>query len=540
MSILLSKIGRYLAHKLVILTIILAVLLGLNWIRGEWVDLSRVEERIKSKENYQQELKQEVAELEASGIEGKKKWAAAQAQERERLESGLLEIETRIKENKSEWLAKLKELRDAATDTGFEVERSELQLERAEDAVPLGASLLPGYGDKEQGLLLIAETRLAAARRANSAAKVAQRAFERSGMNAPNEALKKELIAKQQEIDLLEGVISSEMRQLEQAIEGKEREMAATAQDVAALKKALEEDPFQKFLAGVKSELPRALAILLAIALSPLFLKLLMFYGVAPFVQRLKPVLIYPNKDANPIPEPERSSVSVPIAIGATEELLVHNDFLQRSSEKSLKRTQYFLNSRIPFSSIAAGMFGLTRIRPSDETGTEVVVSSQNDAFGELSLLEIPEGASMILQPRSLAGVLKGQSKPVKITRKWRLFSLHAWLTLQLRYLIFHGPCKVILKGCRGVRAEASESGKAKVINQSSTIGFSGNLNYRNTRCETFLPYLTGKEDLFNDCFEGSPGRFVYEEMPAGGRKGGIMGRGLEGALDACLKVFGI
>jgi hypothetical protein len=54
------------------------------------------------------------------------------------------------------------------------------------------------------------------------------------------------------------------------------------------------------------------------------------------------------------------------------------------------------------------------------------------------------------------------------------------------------------------------------------------------------VSYLRGKEDLFNDMFTGGPGRFLYEEMPAGSRKSGLAGRGLEGVLDATLKVFGI
>jgi hypothetical protein len=54
------------------------------------------------------------------------------------------------------------------------------------------------------------------------------------------------------------------------------------------------------------------------------------------------------------------------------------------------------------------------------------------------------------------------------------------------------------------------------------------------------VSYLRGQENLFNDLFSGGPGRFVYEEVPAGDRRTGIAGRGLEGFLDAVLKAFGI
>ena len=90
------------------------------------------------------------------------------------------------------------------------------------------------------------------------------------------------------------------------------------------------------------------------------------------------------------------------------------------------------------------------------------------------------------------------------------------------------------------MRTEEPQPGQPRLINQSATLGFSASLEYRTTRCETFVAYLRGKEDLFNDLFAGGPGRFVYEEMPAGGRRGGITGRGLEGAMDAVLRAFGI
>jgi uncharacterized protein (AIM24 family) len=232
--------------------------------------------------------------------------------------------------------------------------------------------------------------------------------------------------------------------------------------------------------------------------------------------------------------------VSVPIDVGAEEELLVLANFLQSSSRPARKQTVWLLNWQIPLSSIASGMYALTSIRPEGTVPTRVVVSAQADAFGEVGILEIPKGAAMVVQPRSLAGIVKPAGSSVAITRHWRLLSLHAWLTLQFRYLVFHGPCKLILTGCRGIRTEESQTDQARLINQAATLGFSANLDYRTTRCETFVSYLRGQEDLFNDLFAGGPGRFVYEEVPSGGRKGDVTGRGLEGLVDSVLKAFGV
>ena len=77
------------------------------------------------------------------------------------------------------------------------------------------------------------------------------------------------------------------------------------------------------------------------------------------------------------------------------------------------------------------------------------------------------------------------------------------------------------------------------MINQAATLGFSANLDYANTRCETFVSFWTGKEDLFNDLFAGESGVYVYEEIPDLRRTTGI-GRHLEGFTDAVLNVFGV
>jgi hypothetical protein len=290
----------------------------------------------------------------------------------------------------------------------------------------------------------------------------------------------------------------------------------------------------------VKSRIPLALGILAGILLLPVAIKAILYYVLAPLASRLAPIRILPSDDPPPLAKSTTSAVSATVDIQRGEELLVQPDFLQSSSKPALKRTRWFLNPRLPFASIASGMYALTSVSPEGDTATRVVVSSQRDPFSEIGVVALPAGAAMVMHPRSLAGILKPAGGAARITRHWRLGSLHAWLTLQLRYLVFHGPCELLLKGCRGVRAEAPLPNQPRLINQAATLGFSANLEYRTVRCETFVPYLRGHEALFNDLFAGSPGWFVYEEMPARGGRYGIAGRGLEGLTDAVLKAFGI
>ena len=133
--------------------------------------------------------------------------------------------------------------------------------------------------------------------------------------------------------------------------------------------------------------------------------------------------------------------------------------------------------------------------------------------------------------------MVQPQDRPLRIASKWRLFNLNAWLTLQLRFLVFHGPARLMVKGGRGVRVEPVDEGRR--FGQDQLVGFSADLAYSVARNETFLPYLLGREPLLRDRVEGGNGILIIEEAPYAGRRKGLRG-GLEGAFDAVLKAFGI
>jgi len=286
-----------------------------------------------------------------------------------------------------------------------------------------------------------------------------------------------------------------------------------------------------------------AVVIVVVATVTPVGIKLFLYYVLAPVATRRSAVALLPNsggrvltgRDLPGQASSATSAVSCRVTIDSSSELLVHPQYLQSLPHACETRTQWILNRHIPLSSIAAGLCALTRVRA--RSPQTVVVSSTRDPLSEVSLIAIPEGSCAVVLPRHIVGVLQTRGAPPRITRHWRLTSLHAWLTLQLRYLVFHGPVTLVVKGCRGVRVEAAETGRS--INPVATVGFSANLRYASRRCETFYGYLSGQKPLLNDSFAGGGGYYIYQEMPYQGR-GGLFGRGLEGLMDALLKPLGI
>lgn len=286
----------------------------------------------------------------------------------------------------------------------------------------------------------------------------------------------------------------------------------------------------------IQALLLKALLILAGIIALPFIIRALFYYVLAPIAERRASIrLSVPGGGTVPIPPAELARVSIPITLARGEELLVRQDYLQTSSLSGRKDTRWLLDYGHVLSSIASGLTFLTRIRGEGETTT---ISAVRDAFAELTQLTLPVGTACVLHPRALVAVVQPEGQPLRITSHWRLLSLNAWLTLQLRYLVFHGPGSLIVKGGRGIRVERAERGR--IFGQDQLVGFSADLDYSVTRTETFAPYFFGHEQLFKDKVEQGCGILIIEEAPLSSQQGGGVRRGLEGSLDAGMKAFGL
>lgn len=318
------------------------------------------------------------------------------------------------------------------------------------------------------------------------------------------------------------------------------REARAKAQAVVA------QDWGSRLLKPILDMLPMALLILLLAILGRLAVKVLFYYVLAPMATKLAPICLerkavgqIASRDGMallPGAAVPASAVSQTVYLENDEQLLILPDHIQSVPLGGSKKTKWLLDWTCPWTSLISGMYALTCIRTDNREA--LVLSASENPISEIALITLPAGAAMVFHPRGMVGVIYPSATPLKITRRWRLGSLHAWLTLQLRYLIFHGPVTLIVSGSRGVRIEPA--GQGRMISQASTLGFSANLNYTTVRCETFFPFYQGKTALLQDAFAGSDGYYVYDETPRASQKSGRVERGLEGITDAILKVFGI
>lgn len=298
----------------------------------------------------------------------------------------------------------------------------------------------------------------------------------------------------------------------------------------------------ESYIANAWQKVPRDLAsrafhlALFAIAVAiavPVAYRFAAYYLLAPLAEKRPPLRFGDSAQGSAAPSGGESRVSLELSLDENEEALARPDYHQTASPGARAERRLLLDWSHPFTSYFSGMRMLTAF---SGAGKKVVLSARSDPLAELTLLDLPAGAAVIVRPSALAGLVKPVGKAVRMKNHYRVFSLHAFLTWQFRYLAFHGPAKLVLKGCRGVRIEAA--GPGRIISQRQLIGFSADLAYSVIRTEVFLYYLIGREPLLKDQVKEGHGVLLVEEAPLAGKTG--PGRGFEGVFDAVLKLFGI
>ncbi len=280
---------------------------------------------------------------------------------------------------------------------------------------------------------------------------------------------------------------------------------------------------------------------LAAYFLGPTVWALIMYYGFGALAGRGRPIRLVAVELAPPAVGESR--VSLPLRLGPGEVLRVREKFLQASDEAVKRSTRFVLDWRIPLTSLACGLVELVELRGDGGGEHAVTLSNADDPHVELALIEVPAGGSLILRPSFLAGVIQRGGEPLQIARHWQLFRWQAWISGQFRFFEFVGPCRLVVAGSRGVRAEVlaaagAAPGPARRTNQDATIGFTPGLSYRPVRAETFWSYYRGMNPLFDDLFAGK-GMFLLQETSTPG-SAAAAGRFWAGVWNAVLKVFGL
>src|SRR5690606_26286396 len=140
---------------------------------------------------------------------------------------------------------------------------------------------------------------------------------------------------------------------------------------------------------------------------------------VAPVMSLGRPIRL--GREPAALPEVGESRVSIETVLQPGEVLRIKEKFLQASDEGLRRQTRFVLDWQIPFTSLACGLVELIEMRNDRPSGEyRVTLSNSNDPHVEMAQVEVPSGASLILRPSFLAGVVQREGERLQIKRHWR------------------------------------------------------------------------------------------------------------------------
>jgi len=272
----------------------------------------------------------------------------------------------------------------------------------------------------------------------------------------------------------------------------------------------------------------------------PMLTRVGWFYVVAPVASSAAPVRLAQSSQrvgliSQPMLRCSAATKKLDLVIAPNESLFVRAACLKSYAATTRKRTQIAWKMDSPFISYSAGLWELTRVDGGAD-GAGVSLWSGEDADRQLVCLELQDHPGLVFRPRHLVGLIH-EPEGLRLRKQWRLGHLHAWCTLQLRYIVLEGTGRAVFWALGGIEALSPGGGK-QCVAQDSVAGFDSRLGYSVRRNETFWHYLRGKEPLFDDCFEGYE---QYLVSVASEQNRGVVGvdTWLERLFSLVGKVFG-
>ncbi|MCC6231757.1 MAG: hypothetical protein IT580_03890 [Verrucomicrobiales bacterium] len=271
-----------------------------------------------------------------------------------------------------------------------------------------------------------------------------------------------------------------------------------------------------------------------AFLLAPFAWSAFWYFAVAPLASRARPLVLLPA-DPRALCRVGATGKVVTLDVVPERPLVARMDWVQQYAPGLEKRTRFLFTWHSPLISYASGLREMTevRVRAGAEPG-RVSLTSATDPNAYLLVLELNEHPGVVLRP----GVVVALAGDIQMRSRWRLGSLHAWVSGRVRHVLFSGTGLVVVTGHGGVDWCAAE--QAVVIEEALVLGADGRTAMETVRTETFWPYFRGRTSLFDLRF--SQGQSFLRQTAAGSAETGrprAFPRTLEGILNGVGKLLG-
>ncbi|MFT3870128.1 MAG: hypothetical protein QM715_16900 [Nibricoccus sp.] len=252
--------------------------------------------------------------------------------------------------------------------------------------------------------------------------------------------------------------------------------------------------------------------------IGPTLRKLSLFYFFAPRIARKRPLLLNRRPGFSPSLGESRNVVETSLWPG--ESARVRFRYLQSVDDGLVRESKMMMSWRFPITSLLSGFVHDVNFRNA-RAGRDyrLAFAHHKNPEHQMAVVHVPEGSSLVVRPSFLAAVVLPPGQKLQVRWRWQLFRWQAWLTGQLCFMEFVGPCRLVVAGRPALRAErlmTQEHGATPNCRASvdKIIGFTPGLEYRLVRSPRFWNYYRWDAHLFDAHFSGVGFVLIQNHLP--------------------------
>ena len=231
--------------------------------------------------------------------------------------------------------------------------------------------------------------------------------------------------------------------------------------------------------------------IFILLLLFPLLRSLIMYYLVAPMIEKVTPIKATKKKENTENISIETQKAILNVRLKNNECLYLRGDWIGERVSVKVK-TRFMWKWTAPLVTFAADLFELKECSSNkkDEESEIIITAPQPDLYiGEICLTD---DRAIVIRPRYLIGVSDG----IKIETFWN-FKIHNILAGRIRQIILKGKGRIFIYGYQGLQDRTAIQ-KDHKIESNRMIGYDAHAAYSLCRTETWWHYFRQEAELFD------------------------------------------
>ncbi len=278
-------------------------------------------------------------------------------------------------------------------------------------------------------------------------------------------------------------------------------------------------------------------SVCLALIGLPILSKLLLYYVIAPAVEKVPPLSLEASPDSPPVTfSPAETCIHFKLPEHSSLFLRAKGGDWGKVRKNVHGRTKFLWSWKAPLVSLAADLAELYHYTSLPGQAGEVKLTSPTpDAF--LMAIHLNGKSGVVVRPKYLIGL----TSDVKVRTHWSL-NLHNILSGRIRRIIFYGTGTIFISGNWGVDAReavpaTAENRDISKIEDNLLLAYDSRAKYSFCRTQTFWHFFRGSSSLFD--YQLEDGTFFTQNSPLPSESGSNR-HGIERFVDGVFSNIGM